>query len=251
MNKQAGLIPIILIAVLLAALLGLGLRGQYIFNPPYLLLALSILFYWGVTPIVAYISAKSYLMNGSLTLLFVSLAFIVGVPFSVVAGGSSPNDSVTLGALGLLVSSALQFSGAAQASFGTVPVGSEHRKTRLVLAFACVLSISGLIILLNLLHVFPLFFVENLGVTLVDQAIYGLIILFFLVSSLLYQRLYLKTKSETLYWYSLALLLYGIGSFGITQQLVFGDLVVWVGRIGTYMGLLYFLAALLSIRREK
>lgn len=62
-------------------MLGLGLKGQYTFNPHYLLLALTLIFYLLVTPIVSYISAKGYLANGSLMLLFVSLAFFVGYSF--------------------------------------------------------------------------------------------------------------------------------------------------------------------------
>jgi hypothetical protein len=252
-NKKLALIPVVAILLVLASMLDLGLKGKYVFNSPYLLLILTFVFYWLVTPVVAYISAKGYLTTGSLTLLFVSLAFFVGVPFSIATGitaVSSPNETVTLGALGFLVSSAFQFLGAAQASFGSVQVGSEGRKRRLMIAFTGVSAISGLIILLDLLGRFPAFFVENSGVKLVDLVVYGFVILFFIVGGLLYLRLYFRAKTDILYTYSLALMLYGIGSFGITQQLVFGDAVVWVGRIATYIGLLYFLFALIGGRQE-
>jgi hypothetical protein len=45
-------------------------------------------------------------------------------------------------------------------------------------------------------------------------------------------------------------LLYALGSFGMSQQMVFGDAVVWVGRISTYIGLLYFLYALVGSRKK-
>ena len=251
-NKYVGLIPVAAILLVLALTLGLGLRGQFVFNSPYVLLALSLLFYWLVTPVVSFFSAKAYLRTGSLTLLFVSLAFLVGVPFSLATAGatSSPNETVTLGALGLLVSSIFQFLGAAQGSFRSVRVGATNRRLKLMLAFTGALLLSLLIIALSFLRVLPLFFVQDVGVTLIDEVVYGLIILFFLVGSLLYLRLYLNSKSGILYWYSLALLLYAIGSFGLTQQLVFGDIVVWTGRISTYIGLLYFLFAFLSSRER-
>jgi hypothetical protein len=91
--------------------------------------------------------------------------------------------------------------------------------------------------------------VENSGITFVDEVTYGFVILFFLVGSLLYLRLYLKSKSDILYMYSLALMLYAIGSFGLTQQVAFGDAVVWIGRLSTYIGLFYFLFALLRSRK--
>jgi len=158
---------------------------------------------------------------------------------------------VTLGALGLLVSSAFQFLGAAQGSFGSVPVGSERRKLRLTLAYCGVLIASILISLFAFSGVFPTFFVQNVGATLIDEFVYVVTIIFFLLGSLLYLRLYLQSKSETLLTYSLALMFYGLGSFGLTQQVVFGDAIVWVGRLATYVGLLYFLFALLSNRQKK
>jgi hypothetical protein len=245
-------VPLAAILLALALLLGLGLKGQLVFNPPYLLLALTFIFYWLVTPVVAYTSAKGYLTTGSLALLFVCLAFFVGVPFSVATGitaVSSPNQTVTLGALGLLVSSVFQFLGAAQASFGSVSVGSERRKLRLTLAVSGVLALCVLIITFSLLSIFPPFFVQGAGITFIDEAVYGLVILFFAAGSLLYARMYLKSKVDTLYVYSLALMLYAIGSFGITQQVAFGDLIVWIGRLSTYVGLIYFLFALLRSRR--
>ena len=148
------------------------------------------------------------------------------------------------------MSSAFQFAGAAQVSFGSVPVRSENRKKRLSIAFLAVLVLSVVLILFGVLDVFPPFFVENVGVTFLDYAVYALVLVFFLAGSLLYFRLYLKTKIDLLYMYAIALLLYGIGCFGITQQLVFGDAIVWIGRIATYFGLLYFLLALVGGRQE-
>jgi hypothetical protein len=153
--------------------------------------------------------------------------------------------------LGLLISSTFQILGAAQASFGSVPVGSERRNLRLTAAYSATLALSILIVLLGSLSVFPAFFVQNVGATLIDEFVYVLIILFFVTGGLLYLRLYVKSKSETLFIYSLALLLYSMGSFGLTQQVVFGDAIVWIGRLSTYFRLLYFLYALLGNRQKK
>jgi hypothetical protein len=251
-NRKLGLIPVVAVVLALALLLGLGLKGHYVFNPPYLLLTLSVVFYFLVTPIVTYISAKAYLTTGSLTLLFVSLAFLVGIPFSIAGAiaSSVPNQSVKVAALGLVVSSFFQFSASLQASFGSVPIGPENRRLRLPVSFIAVLALSVIIIILAFTGVFPVFFVQNAGVTFIDEVFYGAIIFFFLVGSLLYLRIYLKSESSTLYVYSLGLLLYAIGSFGMSQQVVFGDAVVWVGRVSTYIGLLYFLYALIGSRNR-
>jgi hypothetical protein len=246
-NRLVALVPVAALGVLLAAVLGLGLKGQFVFNPPYLLLALTFLFYFLVTPVVAYVSARGYLATGSLTLLYVCMAFLVGVPFALATGlvASEPNVTVTLAALGLLVSSAFQFVGALQTSFGSVAIGAERRGSRLAVAVVGVLALSMAVIALGLLGVFPAFFVSGSGVTFLDEAVYTCVILLFLLSGLLYLRVYVRGRSRTLYVYGLALLLYSLGSFGMTQQVVFGDVLAWAGRVCTYVGLLYFLFALL------
>ena len=60
-NKSVGLIPTVVISSALAIELTLGMRGQYVFNPPYLILVLGLILVSGVGFVVAYLSAKSYL----------------------------------------------------------------------------------------------------------------------------------------------------------------------------------------------
>ena len=97
----------------------------------------------------------------------------------------------------MLVSSAFQLLGAAQATFGSVSVGSERSKLKLTLAYIATLVVSGLIMLLGILGVYSTFFVENVGVTFTDGLVYTMVILFFLVGRILYLRLYFKSKSQT------------------------------------------------------
>jgi hypothetical protein len=252
-KKHAGLIPVVVVSLLIALTLGLGLRGQYVFDPPYLLLVISLTLISAVGFIVAYLSAKSYLATGSLALLFLCTAFVVQsvVPIgSGLASTFSPSATVAIAALGLLVGSVIQLLAAAQASFRSAHIGSEHRKLRLILAFLMTTLLSLLVVFLPFWPGFPSLFVNASGVTMLNQAIYWVAIVVFVVGSFLFIRLYLQSKSSTLYWYSLALLLWGIGTFGVMWQLRFSDIVAWAGRIGWYIGSLYYLIALESARRE-
>jgi hypothetical protein len=132
-----------------------------------------------------------------------------------------------------------------------VPIGSEHRKVRLTLAIAVAIFLGFLMASLTVLNVFPTFFVNGVGVTLTDQVVFSIVVLLFAVNSVLFLRLYLKTKSNVLYWYTLAMVLETIGSFGVTLQIRFSDIVVWTGRLGIYLATVYFLMALLSTREAK
>ena len=99
------------IAVALAIELTLGMRGQYVFNPPFLILVTGLIFITGVGLIVAYLSAKSYLATGSLVLILFSMAFVVQsiVPIgSGLASLFSTSATVAIAALGLLVGSIIQ-----------------------------------------------------------------------------------------------------------------------------------------------
>jgi hypothetical protein len=229
------------------------MRGQYVFNPPFLILAMGLIFITAVGLIVAYLSAKSYLATGSLVLLFFSMAFIVQ---SIASVGSSltslfsPSATVGIAALGLLVGSLMQLFAAAQASFRSALIGSEHRKLRLIIAGTIASFLSLLAVFLPFLPGFPLLFVNAAGVTLLNQIIYASTIVVFVLGSFLFMRLYFHSKSSALYWYSLALLLWGVGTFGVMWQLRFSDIVAWTARSSWYIGSLYYLVSLQRAKKE-
>lgn len=184
---------------------------------------------------VAYLSAKGYLLTGSLTLLLITIAFILIATVSIASGwfaNFSPNQAVTIIAIGLLLFSALQFSSSIQASFRSVPIGPESRKVRLILACLISVSIAGVLSVLTVLNVFPAFFINGIGVTLTDQIFFATVVILLSFSSVIFLRQYLRSKSNVLYWYTLALALDAVGSFGLTLQVRFSDIVVWTGRLG-------------------
>ncbi|MGO8805451.1 MAG: hypothetical protein ACLQO7_02455 [Candidatus Bathyarchaeia archaeon] len=232
--------------------LALGLRGHYVFNPLYLRIGLNVVLVAVICSVVAYLSAKGYLLTGSLTLLIITMAFVYISIVSVIIGwlsNYSANWGVTLNGLDLLLFSALQLFASYQASFRSVAIGSEHRNIRLALACVAAVFLSGLLSLLTVLKVFPTFFVNGKGVTLTDQIVFSTAVLLFSLGSMLFLRQHLRSKSNVLYWYTLALVLDAIGTFGITLQIRFSDIVVWTGRLGLYVATVYFLIALLSSRK--
>ena len=223
------------------------------FNPPYLILGLNLAIVGGIDFTVAYLSAKGYLLTGSLTLLLIALSFllsgILGIMNGIFASFSS-NLAVTATAFALILFSVLQIFASFQGGFRSAAIGSEHRKIRLTITATVAVILSSIISLLIWLNVFPAFFVNGVGVTLIDQIVFAIVILLFSLNCLLFLKLYLKSKSNVLYWYALALAMDAIGLYGLTLQVRFSDVVVWTGRLGVYIATIYFLVALLSTRKN-
>jgi hypothetical protein len=169
---------------------------------------------------------RLYLITSSLTLLIITIAFIYICLVTIIIGwiaNLSPNWGVTLNGVDLLLFSGLLLLSSFQASFRSVPIGSENRKLRLTLACIAAIALSGLITLLTVPNVFRTFFINGSGVTLTDQIVFSIAVLLFSVNSILFLRHYLKTKSNVLYWFTLALILDAIGSFGVTLHVQFSN----------------------------
>ncbi len=253
-NKYVGLIPVIGVALSLVIELALGLQGQYVFNSVIVRIGINVILLATICFVIAYLSARGYLITGSLTLLIITIAFVYICFVTVIIGWLatlSPNWGVTLNGIDLLLFSGLLLSSSFQASFRSVPIGSEHRKIRLTLACITAISLGVVMSLLTVFNVFPTFFINGQGVTLTDQIVFSIAVLFFSINSVLFLWHYLKSKSGVLYWFTLALVLEAIGTFGVTLQLRFSDIVVWTGRLGIYFATVYFLIALLSSRKDK
>ena len=138
-----------------------------------------------------------------------------------------------------------------QASFRSIPIGSEISKASVgVSMLECSYPKVDLVTLLTVLNVFPDFFINGIGVTLTDQIVFSISVFFFALNSVFFLCLYLKSKSSVLYWFTLALALDALGTFGVTLQVRFSDIVVWTGRIVFYVATIYFLIALLSSRKQ-
>jgi PAS domain S-box-containing protein len=100
----------------------------------------------------------------------------------------------------------------------------------------------------------PAFFMGDRA-TIISQLFVSTTTFFFLLSAALFLWQYLQSKSETLYWYSLALILFAIGDFSTVFQNQVGDVFSAIGSAGFYIGGIYFLIALtrqnVGLKREE
>ncbi len=213
---------------------------------PGLILVLNLLFLTISNLIVAAISGKSFLKYGLLNVLLLSCALIISGLVSFINGLFGPismNFGVTLFDIGLFASASLQVMSAIVTLTTTSASETAQRKVALTASYLVTIAFVLFLTMMTYLNYTPPFFM-NEGTTVIGKSFSAMTIFFLTLSSSLFLWQYFKTKSKPLYWYSLALILLGIGELSIVFQIQNGDLYNWVGRIAQYIGGLYFLIAL-------
>ena len=245
--KRLGAIPIIALAILIALTVILN-NGKPVFNPPNLAFILQILFVLIASLIVAIISARGYLTNGSLNLVFLGSALLINgtiTTLSVVPLGLSSNTIVTMANLGTLTSATILFLGAIITLQGTVPSNIDRRKIILTIGYILSILLIGFLIELALSNVLPVFLTST-GPTLLRRTVLAALIILLFASFVIFELRYFKTKSPILYWYSLAIALFGLAMVAAYFTVKLGDPMNWLSRITIYLSGIYFIIALFS-----
>jgi hypothetical protein len=226
----------------LAATLGLFGVGQEIrFYPIALISAIgaSILV---ISVIVAWVSAKSFLQTGSLNLLFLGVAVLAFGAMSILGGVvSSINGSAggLLYLIGLLIAGGLHI-----VSAGLTYYGSPRRKSRL--GFRIGIAYASTIVFLIALSAWALESNITGSTPLPANPVLASTALLFLVAALLFSRVYLRSHSPTLFWYSLALATTAFAFVALLFSKNAGDLVSWTGIGGVLLGSAYFLTSVVA-----
>jgi PAS domain S-box-containing protein len=250
--KNLALIPFVLLVALIAVTIGFGFTHDFVYNPPYLLLGLNVSFYTIATIAISVISARSFLKEGSVTVLLIGCSiFIFGVP--VIASGwvqtFSVNQSIAISNPCILAASILQVISSLLAFQGKEETKTLNRKRLLATAYLASLIFVLANSIVALLGYYPMFFLAS-GPTLLRQVVLGSAVFFFAVAALVFGVQYLRSKSPSLYWYALAIGLFSVGLFSAFEQKTIGDVPTWLGRAALYAGTIYLLAAIISTRAK-
>ena len=251
--RKTGLVPVIVLVLLFAWMVLSGFSEVDVLNSPILFLTLNTLFLTGTGLIVAIISAKSYLTEGSTSLLLLGMATTSGGIAALVAGWAasrSVNDNVAIFDMGFMFAGGLQLLSAIMVWVSAVPSPTSNRKRLLIVCYLAAISFVAVISALVIAGFAPEFF-ANSGPTLIRQWVLGIGTLLFLTSAIIFGWQYLQSKSRVLYWYSLALVLLAIALFGSALYTTPNGLVNWGARLSQYLGGICFLAAVLVSRREQ
>jgi PAS domain S-box-containing protein len=251
--KRLSLLPIFFFPSALVILFFFNLGEDLIFNPPYLLLSLNTIFLTGTGIVVAAVSAKSYLKEGSNVMLILGLATSIGGIAALFAGWAaifSLNYSVAIYNIGILLSGGLQVLSAVITFVAAPPTESTNRKKTIILSYLVVIISLTVITALVVWGFSPTFFTAS-GPTIERQWVIGTAIAFFVISTVLFGLKYSQSKSSVLLWYMMALALSALGLFAAS---IFGTpnaAFNWTARIILYIAGLYFLAGLLSAMRTE
>src|SRR5208283_617809 len=134
--KRIATIPVIVLVLSITILYAFNISTA-VFNPPYLELALQILFVLVTGLAVVVVSAISYLRSGSVNVLLLGSSLLVsGLALTIsslaldpiVPPALSPNQSVTIGNIGLLVASIIMLTGAITTWSGRGANSQANRK---------------------------------------------------------------------------------------------------------------------------
>ena len=256
--KRIATIPVVILVLSIAILYAFNISTA-VFNPPYLELALQILFVLITGLAVAVVSAISYLRSGSFNVLLLGSSLLVSALSLTISSlaldpnvppNLSPDQSITIGNIGLLVASIIMLTGAITTWSGRGANSQANRKIVLVTTyFAFVLLVIAITVAAASNLTPP--FLTSTGSTVARLTVLALQIVIYFASCLLFSLLYFKSKKPTLYWYSLALGLLVVASIASLFVINVGDVMNWVERLGLCLSGLYFLVALLSLKTRE
>jgi PAS domain S-box-containing protein len=245
-----GAIPAAILALFTVLVVAFDLFSGTVSSPPNLLLALNLIFITGTNVTVALLSARSYLKNRSLNVLALGCGLLLSGLAALFAGwatGFSSNAGVTIYNIGLLFAGGAQFLGGLQTLRGNPSSTIGGEKGLLIAAYSATIAFSVLVSAIAVDGLFPEFF-TSAGPTLLREIVLGMAACLFAITFLVYVRIYLKSRSGTLFFYTLGLGAVALGLFGTLFITQLNGVIAWLARIGQYLGGLYFLLAVVYLR---
>jgi len=229
------------------------LSKSLVFDSPLLFIGLQAVFLTLTSSLVGYMSLKGYLQTGSTTLILMGTGALAWGTGSFISGffPTQPNVGIVISNTGALVASLFHLTSAIIA-LGSISARARPglRKPFLVIAYTGVLGFSGIFAIMSASGMVPPFFVPGVGQTLLRMVVLGSASGLMAVSSIIFARLYLSSRSSTLYWYFLALGLTAAGLGAVFFGRAPGDPISWTGRTAMFLGGVYFVKAVMSSFRH-
>ena len=237
-------ILILLISIIILAIL----RFNVVWNSPTLFTVLNIIFLTIIMFFISILCIRSYLINHSATIILLgsgTLALGFGgllAGFSIL--GNDINSTVTIYNSSACISGFFIL-------YSTILINKEKLKSLSSKwsILSCYILVMALISVLSYMihnHIWPVYFIQGSGPTIIDLSVLYITIILFLVSAFLLLRNNNLENLKFRRWYAYGLGLIAVGLFGVSIQTSVGDPLNWVGRISQYLGAVYILIAIIS-----
>ncbi len=224
-----------------------------VFEPPLLLPILNFVFLTAISLFIAYVAAHSYVRSGQRLILLLGCGMLMLSLISLFASlaiyAGAHNLALTSYNSGLLLFAICNGLAAIMAMAGVVDNGS-HRGFTVLLTYAAVVTVVGLLLLASFEGMLPVYFTEGSGGTTFRQAILGLTVGILSCACAVLFSAAMRRKWEFGYWYGYALGLIALGVIAIMMSDRLGNPVGWVGRFSQYLGSVYLLVAVLISARQ-
>ncbi|GEM_PF-4176901 len=245
-SQKLGVASIPVIASLAVAFGLFDMVDGVVFQSALIQIVINVFVILTVSLIVVRISAKSFLTTGSSNLLLLGLAVFEFGFSSTVGGfitGLNVDEGIEMYVLGALVSAFLHLS-----SGILTYKGSPVRRTRLKLRLGFSYVSTTIFVLLIGFFVLNSSFLSSIGQfgSIVQRSVIATIVVTLLASSFFFSRVYSRTRSPVLYWYSLAVATVSFAYFAFFTTQENGDLATWTGIFGLCLSSVYFLKSVLS-----
>ena len=225
------------------------------FEPKYLNLVLYLIFICIPAFFIAFITSRGFVRIGAWPLLWLGIgALTFGIAnalssFFLTNNFTTLNNTITVGNLNILIASILYIIGGFFAFNKIRHLDKPNRLYTLLQVYTGTLLTVIIITIISLKGLFPPFFIEGVGGTIIRDFVLGTSTIFFFLTSLMILATYSKSKSLMLYWYGLGLLLITIGITGSVFVQALGSPFNWMARFAELLGGVYLIIATLIVRQ--
>lgn len=246
LDKRLGFVPVLLSVAVLMLGAFLYYLGIYpVAELPYFVPIAGTVIMLPIALYFAYVSSIVYEKNHDVNILLIG-AGILSYGLTAFASGwfqvtqTIPvNAPVTIYSIGALISSIFLFLGASL----TMDVESLTNKIKQLDVIVYVLLLASLAVIscAAFSNELPSVFVNGVGNTFFGTEILTATFTLFVAILFLFALLYLRTKSEIIYWNLLAIAMLVLTILAAQSTKAIGDLLSWDSRVSQLIGMTYFL----------
>lgn len=215
------------------------------------ILAVNLIFCSSIAFTVAYLAARSYLINADRSLVFIGSSMLVWGARTGLLGlmAGSMNAQLTFCNIGVAFAGLFSLT-AAVLAFVTTRSAKNNTPSDFLLVASYVISTLLMITVALVARAewLPPFFILDKGPTLLRQVVLGIGVTGFALSAVIFRLLYRKLQGAFLHWYSLGMVLLSIGLIGVWLATP-GNMLNLVSRSAQFLAGPYILVAVISLKR--